>query len=202
MRKTKKKQITRSDSKIKRGARLPIGEVRMRQLVAAGFDEEVLKAFVDAFAHASKERKPPLEGMKNRQIMGLAQGVCRVASEIMSVNDKVSRGSGRPVSEVPGARLPFELGLYAVWLLALSRTPLEHRASDRQLLELLLIAATRKFTGRPHYAALSELLVNASGEDVSPEALLQLACDHESQMEQMKGQLDSFLAPLLRGSAD
>ena len=202
LKKTEKKQITRSDPNIKRGARLPVGEVRVRELVAAGFNEGVLRAFVDAFPRASKERKPPLAGIKNRQITGLAERLCHVASEIMSVNEEVSRGSGCPLSDVPGARLPVELGLYAMWLTALLKTPLEHRASERQLLELLLIAATRKFTGKPHYTALSELLWNASGEKANPEALLQLACDHASQIEQMEGQLDTILAPLLRRLAD
>ena len=79
LRKTNKEQITRSDPKIKRRARLPVGEVRMRELVAAGFNEGALKAFVDAFAHASNERKPAIVGMKKRQIMGLVQRICRVA---------------------------------------------------------------------------------------------------------------------------
>jgi hypothetical protein len=174
----------------------------MRELVAAGFNEGALKAFVDAFAHASNERKPAIVGMKKRQIMGLVQRICRVACEIMAVNDRVSRGSGRPVPEVQGAHLPIELGLYAAWLLFLSKTPLEHRASDRQLLELLLIAATRKITGKPHYAALSGLLSDANEEDVSPEALSQVARDHASQIQQMEGQLDTILVPLLRRLAD
>ena len=202
LKKTKKKQTTRSDIKVKRGARLPVGEVRMRELVAAGFNEGVLRAFVDAFPRASNERKPPLAGMKNRQVIALAQRLCRVASEVMSVNDEVSRGSGCPLSDVPGARLPVELAVYAIWLIALSKTPLGHRASERQLLELLLIAAAQKFTGGPRYAALSDLLWNAGGEKANPGALLQLARDHASQIEQMQGQLDAILAPLLRTLAD
>jgi hypothetical protein len=171
----------------------------MRELVAAGFDEGILKGFVDAIAHASNERKPAVAGIKNRQIRALAQRTCRLASEIMAANDKVSKGSGRPASEVPGAHLPVELGLYATWLLFLSKTPLEYRVSDRQLLKLLLIAATRKFTGKPHYAALSDLLSDASRQVVSVEALLQLASDHKLQIREMEGQMYNLIAPLLGG---
>jgi hypothetical protein len=136
--------------------------------------------------------------MKNRQLMSLVQRICRIASDIEAVNYEFSRSSGVPPSEVRGARLPFELALYGTWLLFLSRTPLEHRASDRQLAELLLIACTRKFTGKSHYAALSELLMDGSGRDVSAEALIQLARDHQSQIKDMEGQLDDILAPLLK----
>ena len=202
LRKTNKKRVARQAPKIKGGARTHVGKDRLGELVTAGFNEGVLRAFVHTFPHASKERNRPLAGMNNRQIMRLAQRICRVASEITALNDNVSKGSGRPVCEVPGARLPVELGLYATWLLFLSKTPLEHRASDRQLLELLLIAATRKFTGKSHYAALSGLLSDASGEDVSGEALLQLACDHKAQLEQIEGELHTILAPLLPGPAD
>jgi hypothetical protein len=111
LRKAKKGQIKQPDPKIARGVRTPVPKDRLRELVAAGFNEGVLKAFVDAFAHASNERKPAIAGMKKRQIIGLVHRICRVASQIIAVNDKVSRGSGRPVSEGQGAHLPVELGL-------------------------------------------------------------------------------------------
>ncbi len=79
--------------------------------------------------------------------------------------------------------------------------PLDYRASDRQTLTLLLIAATRKLTGKPHYGALAELLtaaMPATYEDVSPSALLQLAKDHESDLTQLESLLDHLL-PILLG---
>jgi len=91
--------------------------------------------------------------------------------------------------------------LYATWLLFLSKTPLEHRASDRQLLELLLIAATRTLTGKPRYAALSDLLSKASGQYVGVEALLQLASDHELQIREIEAQIDNVVPTVLRGSS-
>ena len=198
MRKNEERQTARAGPRIKKGARIPIRKDRTAELVAAGFNAEVLKALVDSHRDASNERKPVLTNMKNRQLMSLVQRICRVASDIEAVNCEFSKSSGMSASEVRGARLPFELALYGTWLLFLSRTPLEHRASDRQLAELLLIACTRKFTGKSHYTALSELLMDGTGRDVSPEALIQLARDHHSQIKDMEEQLDDILAPLLK----
>ena len=173
---------------------------RFNELVSAGFNECVLRSLVTGFSVASNKRHNPLTEMTTKQLASLAQRICCLIGEITTVNDKVARASGRPVSEVPGARLPVDLALYAAWLFAIVNSPIEHRASDHQLTKLLLLAAAQKFTNRPCYAALSDLLTEASGEDVSPESLSQLAKDHELQIREMQVNLSNILAPFLPGS--
>ncbi len=194
--------------KIEKRPRLPVRKDRIRELVAAGFDERVLTTLLAAFLNASKERKAPLSRMKNRELLGLAGRVCRLATEIKTLNAEVSRSSGLPVSDLAGAALPVELALYGTWLLALTRMPWAARASDRQLIKLLLIAVARKLTGNSRYTALSELLTdsaaarkNESEEDVTPEALMQLAKDHELRLKEFESQLDTILAHVLQEPA-
>lgn len=187
-----------------KGARLPVAKDWTKELIAAGFDERLLKDLLAAFGTASNQRKPPLVGMRSRALRSLAQRMCRIASEIKTLNGLLSPGFGQPAPEVQGAGLSFELVLYAAWLVFLSRMPLEYRASDRQMIELLLIAAARRFTHKPQYTALSHLLTekDASGDGVSPEALLQLARDHETQIRYLEGQLEALPSILLQRRVD
>jgi len=183
------KQIGVRCLRAKKGVRLPVRRDRIRELVDAGFNESVLRELVDAFATADDRRRPPLAGMKTRELHGFVQRVLRVASEIKSLNEKLAEATRLPTSNLLGAGLPAELAFYAAWALASSKEPLEYRASERQRVELLLIAATRKFTGKCRWAAVAELL------DVTPEALRQFVRDHRSLLRQIEDALDRSPCP-------
>ncbi len=69
---------------------------RFNELVDGGFDRAYLSALLCEFAHTSKERKPPLTGMKNRELVSLVLLICKVISKIEAVNDEFSRRGGLP----------------------------------------------------------------------------------------------------------
>ena len=101
----------------------PFGETELESWWMPDSTKVVLRELVDAFATADDRRRPPLAGMKTRELHGFVQRVLRVASEIKSLNEKLAEATRLPTSNLLGAGLPAELAFYAAWALASSKEP-------------------------------------------------------------------------------